>query len=272
MQRFSKSPVSMLSIVWNNRSLFKALLYRDIVGRYKGSVLGILWSIITPLVMLAVYTFVFSTVFQSRWQEGSDSRVEFSLVLFCGLIIFNIFSESVNRASNIVVENVNYVKKVVFPLEILPLIIVGSAVFNAISSFIILLLAYWIVVDTPSYTVLYAPIVVIPFLFVILGLCWFLASLGIFLRDIGQFVSILTLLTLFMSPIFYPARLIPAEYQGIMILNPLLPIIEQFRNVMYWQKEPDFYLLSTYFGIAFVFAWLGYCWFQITKRGFADVV
>jgi lipopolysaccharide transport system permease protein len=228
--------------------------------------------LITPLVLLAVYTFVFSVIFNSRWEAGSESKVEFSLLLFCGLIVFNVFSESVNQASDLILNNANYVKKVVFPLELLPWVMIGTSLFHATTSLIVWLIAYTILVGAPSYTVLYAPFILIPFVLFVLGLCWFIAALGVYVRDISQLVSILTLVMMFLSPIFYPSSVIPSEYKGLMGLNPLLPVIEQFRNVLYWQKVPDFEVVAWYSLNSSLTAWFGFCWFQMTRRGFADVL
>jgi len=272
MQNFSISPKEMVASLWRNRSLIKALAQREVVGRYRGSVLGILWSFFNPVFMLLVYTFVFSVIFKSRWSGGSDSKTEFALVLFAGLIVFNLFAECFNRAPGLILANVNYVKKVVFPLEILPIVAVGSALFHAVISLGVWLIAYLILFGVPHITVLLLPLVVLPLLLLIMGVSWMLASLGVYLRDVSQFIGILTTALMFLSPIFYPASALPEEYRHLLLLNPLTPAIEQARDVLFWGKVPDMTILSIYLVGATLVAWLGFVWFQKTRKGFADVL
>lgn len=272
MQNFSSSPKEMVANLWRNRSLIKALVKREVVGRYRGSVMGILWSFFNPVFMLMVYTFVFSVVFKARWNAGSDSKTEFALVLFAGLMVFNLFAECINRAPGLILANVNYVKKVVFPLEILPWVSLGSALFHGAVSFGVWLIAYLLFFGLPHLTVLFLPLIVLPLLLFIMGLGWALASLGVYLRDVSQLIGIVTTTLMFLSPIFYPATALPEEYRGLLFMNPLTPAIEQARNVLFWGKSPDFSMLSTYLFVSAVIAWLGFCWFQKTRKGFADVL
>ena len=272
MQNFSISPKEMAASLWRNRSLIKALTQREVVGRYRGSNLGILWSFFNPVFMLLVYTFVFSVVFKARWSVGSDSKTEFALVLFAGLIVFNLFAECVNRAPGLILANVNYVKKVVFPLEILPWVALGSALFHALISLVVWLIAYLIFFGVPHLTVLLLPLVILPFLLFVMGLTWALASLGVYLRDVSQFIGLVTTAMMFLSPIFYPVSALPEAYRHLLLLNPLTPVIEQAREVLYWGKVPDMTILSVYLVGATFIAWLGFAWFQKTRKGFADVL
>jgi lipopolysaccharide transport system permease protein len=272
MQNFSTSPREMVASFWRNRSLVKALVQREVIGRYRGSMMGILWSFFNPVFMLIIYTFVFSVVFKARWNTGSDSKTEFALVLFAGLIVFNLFAECFNRAPGLILSNTNYVKKVVFPLEILPWVTLGSAMFHAITSLGVWLIAYFILFGVPHITVLLVPLVFVPLLLFIMGLTWILASLGVYLRDVSQFVGVFTTVLMFLSPIFYPASALPEKYRNFLLLNPLTPAIEQARQVLFWGKLPNMTLLAVYLlGAAFV-AWLGFVWFQKTRKGFADVL
>ena len=234
--------------------------------------MGILWSFFNPVFMLAVYTFVFSVVFKARWSGGSDSKTEFALVLFAGLIVFNLFAECVNRAPGLILSNVNYVKKVVFPLEILPWVALGSALFHALISLGVWLIAYLILFGVPHITVLLLPLVFLPFLLFIMGLTWGLASLGVYLRDVSQFIGIVTTALMFLSPLFFPSSAMPENYRHLLLLNPLTPVIEQAREVLYWGKMPDMTLLSVYLLAGAFIAWLGFAWFQKTRKGFADVL
>ena len=272
MRDFSSNPLEMILSMWRNRSLIRALAKREILGRYRGSALGLLWSFFNPLFMLAVYTFVFSEVFKARWSAGSESKTEFALVLFAGLMVFNFFAECINRAPGLILSNVNYVKKVVFPLEILPFVSMLSALYHSLISLLVWLVAYTIFFGLPHMSVFYLPLVVFPFGLFILGLSWAISSLGVFLRDVSQLIGVLITVLMFMSPVFYPATALPESYRHIIFLNPLTPVIELTRDVLYWGKSPDFVMLSIYSGVSSVLAWLGFFWFQQTRKGFADVL
>lgn len=272
MQNFSISPKEMAASLWRNRGLIGALVQREVVGRYRGSVMGILWSFFNPLFMLIVYTFVFSVVFKARWNTGSDSKTEFALVLFAGLIVFNLFAECFTRAPSLILSNVNYVKKVVFPLEVLPWVALGSALFHASVSLAVWLLAYLFLFGIPHITVLLLPLVILPLMLLIMGLTWGLASLGVYLRDVSQFVGSITTVLMFLSPIFFPASALPEKYRHLFLLNPLTPAIEQVRDVLYWGKVPSVTGLLIYLLVATLVAWVGFAWFQKTRKGFADVL
>lgn len=272
MQHFSISPGEMAGSVWRHRTLLRALVQREVVGRYRGSFMGILWSFFNPVFMLLVYTFVFSVVFKARWQAGSDSKTEFALVLFAGLIVFNLFAECINRAPGLVLANVNYVKKVVFPLEILPWVALGSALFHAAISLAVWLIAYVMLFGVPHATVLLLPLVLLPMLLLIIGLGLALASLGVYLRDVSQFIGIVTTVLMFLSPIFYPASSLPEQYRDLLLLNPLTLVIEQARDVLFWGRVPGIGAWVAYLLCSAVLAWLGFAWFQKTRKGFADVL
>lgn len=273
MQTFSVSPAEMLASLWRHRELTYALIKREVVGRYRGSFMGILWSFLNPLFMLAVYTFVFSVVFKARWGEGGgDSKTEFALVLFAGLMVFNIFSECINRAPGLILANANYVKKVVFPLEILPWVGLGAALFHGLISLMVWLVAYLVLFGVPHVTVLFLPLIILPLVLFIMGVSWFLASLGVYLRDVSQFIGVITIGLMFMSPVFYSAEALPDEYRGLLYMNPLTPAIEQARAVLYWGQAPDSGLFLICLMVSVVVAWLGFAWFQKTRKGFADVL
>lgn len=272
MHHFSASPVEMFASLWRNRELIKASTKREVLGRYRGSFFGLLWSFFNPLFMLAVYTFVFSTIFKARWNVESNSKTEFALVLFAGLIIFNLFSETVSRSPLLILSNTNYVKKVVFPLEILPVVNLLSALFHGLISLSVWLLAYLLFFGLPHITVLYLPLILLPFILLVMGLSWGLASIGVFLRDVSQFIGTIITVLMFMTPVFYPITALPEKYRQWLYFNPLTPIIEQFRNILFWGKQPDLSLLESCTLIFTIFAWLGFAWFQKTRKGFADVV
>lgn len=262
----------MVASLVRNRTLIRASIKREVLGRYRGSVLGVLWSFFNPVFMLAVYTFVFSVVFKARWSGGSDSKTEFALILFAGLMVFSLFAECINRAPGLIVSNANYVKKVVYPLEILPWVSLGAAMFHALISLGVWMLAYLIFFGVPHLTALYLPLVIMPLVLVMMGLSWGLASLGVYLRDIAQFIGILTSVLMFLSPIFYPASALPEAYRPVLMLNPLTPVIEQARDVLFFGRAPDFSIIGIYFLIGLLVMWLGFAWFQKTRKGFADVL
>lgn len=234
--------------------------------------MGMLWSFFNPILMLFVYTFVFSIVFKARWVGGTDSKTEFALVLFAGLMMYNLFAECINRAPGLVLGNVNFVKKVVFPLEILPIVIIGSATFHFIISLFVWLCFYIIFIGIPPSTVWLLPVLLFPFFFMILGLTWLLASLGVYLRDVTQIIGILTTALLFLSPIFYPISALPEQYHYFIQISPLTFIVEQAREVMIWGKGFDWSAWIIYSSFACITAWLGFAWFQKTRKGFADVL
>ncbi len=272
MQHFSATPKEMFASLWRHRDLIRASAKREVLGRYQGSALGLLWSLFNPIFMLVIYTFVFSVVFKARWTGGSESKTEFALVLFAGLMVFNIFAESIARAPGLILSNTNYVKRVVFPLEILPFVSLLSALFHGLISFGVWLIAYFLIFGVPHAAVLYLPLILIPFIFFIMGLSWMLASMCGYLRDVGQFIGILTMVLMFLSPIFYPIAAVPERFRSVLFMNPLTLVIEQVRAVMYFGVSPSLLLLFVYFLVAFVVAWLGFAWFQKTRKGFADVL
>lgn len=272
MQSFPASPREMAASFWRNRQLIRNLVQREVLGRYKGSVLGIFWSLATPIFMLAVYTFVFSVVFKARWGGGSDSKTEFALLLFAGLIIFNLFSECIGRAPGLILANVNYVKKVVFPLEVLPWVSMGSALFHFAVSLGVWLVAYLVLFGVPHWHIVLLPLVVLPLVLFVMGLSWALASLGVYLRDVGQIIGLVITVLMFLTPIFYPASALPEAYQPLMFFNPLTLPIEMARDMLYWGKVPQLGALAIYTAGAGAFALLGFAWFQKTRKGFADVL
>jgi lipopolysaccharide transport system permease protein len=263
---------ALLGSVWKNRALIAQMCRREVVGRYAGSFMGLQWAILNPLLMLAVYTFVFSVVFKARWGGAEESRTQFALVLFAGLIVHAIFAEVLNRAPALIITNVNYVKRVVFPLEVLPVIALGSALFHGLVSIGVLLVAFLLMNGYLHWTVILIPLVLLPLMILTLGLAWVLASMGVFVRDIGQSIGLLTMLLLFMSPVFFPISALPPEFQPWMMLNPLTFIIEQARQVLIWGRQPNWLGLLAYGAVALVVAWAGFFWFQKTRKGFADVV
>lgn len=265
-------PQHIVTSFARNAGLIAQLSRREIASRYRGSILGATWSFVTPLLMLAIYTFVFSVVFKTRWNTAVDSRVEFALVLFAGLTVFNLFAECFGRAPSLMLENPSYIKRIVFPLEALAWVIVLNALFNALVSFGILIVAYVVLVGLPPLTIVWLPLILVPYILLILGIVWFLASTGLYVRDIRQFVAVVLPMLMFASPLFYPISSLPEKIRGYMWLNPLAVPIEQVRDVVLFGNPPDLVDLALYVFLSLAAAWAGLVWFLVTKRGFADVV
>lgn len=272
MQPHSVSPIAMVHSLVRNRILIFSLARREVLGRYRGSIMGLAWSFFSPLLMLVVYTFVFSVVFKARWPGGTDSKTEFALVLFTGMIAFGLFAECINRAPSLVMGNVSYVTKVVFPLETLPVTVLLSALFHAAVSLAAWFCFHLLVRGLPPGTVWQLPFALAPLLLLILGLSWVLASLGVFLRDVSHIVGVLTTALMFLSPIFFAVESLPPSFQTYMRANPLTPLIEQVRDVALWGTGLDWSAWGLQMTLSTVTAWVGFAWFQMTRRGFADVI
>ena len=263
----------MFTSLWRNRQLIWQMTRRDVVGRYRGSVIGLAWSFFNPVLMLIVYTFVFSVVFKARWNVGGDeSRTDFAIILFTGMIVFNLFAEMVNRAPGLIISNVNYVKKVVFPLEILSWVTLGSVLFHSLVSLFVLLLAQFILNQSLPWTIVLFPLVLLPLILSSLGATWFLAAIGVFVRDVGQITGVVTTILMFLSAVFYPLSALPERYQNLLKLNPLVLIITESRNVLIYGSLPEWFSLGIASFVGFIIAAAGFWWFQKTRKGFADVL
>ena len=268
----SASPLEMVASFARHRHLIMQMTKRQVVGRYRGSMLGLAWSFFNPLIMLAVYTLVFSTVFQAKWHVGSTSKTEFALVLFVGMIMHGILAEILLNAPSLMLNHVSYVKKVVFPLEILPFVTMGATLFHAVISLLVWALFYLVVNHSIQWTAIFLPLIMLPLVLFSLGAAWLLASIGVFIRDIGQVMGVITTVLLFLSPIFYPATRLPEPYRTFIYLNPLTYVIEQSRDVLMWGRAPNWESLAIAYAISLIVAWLGFAWFQKTRQGFADVL
>ena len=274
--RHAPAPTSLLSAggsAVKHRQLIATMARRDVVGRYRGSVFGIAWSLLNPILMLLVYTFVFGVIFRARWGvTQSESRAEFALVLFVGLIVHGMIAECLNRAPGLIAQHSNYVKKLVFPLEILPIVVLVSAVFHSLISTGVLVIALLLAKGTLPAASITLPAIVGPLLLMTLGLTWAVSSLGVFVRDLTQTMGIVTAVLLFLSPVFYPLSAVPAEFRTLIQLNPLTFYIEQARGVLIWGVWPDWLMLLLHSLVAVAVAWIGYWWFQRTRKGFPDVL
>lgn len=257
-------PISHRALVWQ-------LVKREVQAKYRGSVLGLTWTFLTPLLMLAVYTFVFREIFKARWGSGEGGGVEFAIYAFAGLVALSWFSEVIGRAPRLVLEQPNLVKRVVFPLPLLAWVAVGSGTLTLLINAFVLLVAS-VAAGYAHLTAVWLPLVWLPLLPLMLGLTWFLSALGVYLRDVGQVIGLMLTLLMFLSPVFYPASALPAKMQPWLFLNPLTLIMEQTRAVLLLGQMPDFSALLISFLAGTVVAVLGAIWFQTTRKGFADVL
>lgn len=271
-RRLLPGPLAVFSVAWRNGPLVRSLARRDVLRRYRGSTFGLLWSLFHPLVMLGIFTFVFSQVFSARWGAKIDSTADFGVVLFAGLVVFWTFSECVGRAPVLVLENPAFVKRVVFPLEILPWVAVASSLFHAAVNATVLLAAVaWLTGGLP-WTALALPLVLAPVALLSLGACWFFSALGVYVRDVQQIMPVLLTALLFLTPIFYPPSAVPESFRTLLALNPLAIAVEQARAVLVFGRAPDWATLGAVSAGSWAVAWLGLVWFERTRRGFADVV
>ncbi|MBZ9990511.1 ABC transporter permease [Mesorhizobium sp. BH1-1-5] len=260
-----------------NAALALSLIRREVAGRYRGSALGLLWSLLNPLFMLAVYTFFFGMVMKSRWatpdgQSVTHSTGEFAVILFCGLIVFQFFAEVISQSPGLIVANAGYVKKIVFPIQILPVVSAGAALFHAVVNLIVLLVFAYAAFGNIPLTVILAPVVFTPLVFMVLGVAWLLSSIGVYFRDMSQIVAPLVTATMFLSPVFFQRTSLPTWLQPWLSLNPLAVPVESFRAVVLFGVQPDWISLGYYSLAAIAIAVLGYQFFQKTRRGFADVL
>jgi lipopolysaccharide transport system permease protein len=258
--------------VIRHRHLLFQLARREMAARYRGSLLGFLWSFLIPLLMLSVYTFVFSVAFRARWPGATTSRSELALILFSGLVVFTLFVEPLNRAPTLIVNQPGYVKKVVFPLEILPCVAMATALFNALIGFLILIAASAIVHGALPWTVVLVPLALLPLAPLCLGLSWLLAAAGVFIRDISPLVTVMTQVLMFMTPVFYPLAAIPEPYRRIIGLNPVAVVVEQVRALVFQGRTPDWLALGACLAAGCLVAWGGLAFFQRTRTGFANVL
>lgn len=267
------SPLAMINSIWSNRTLIKKLTEREISARYRGSFLGLTWSFFNPLLMLSIYTFVFSIVLKARWGKNPhEDHIEFSLILFIGLIIHSLLSEVVLRAPTQILSNTNYVTKVVFPLEILSVVNVATALFNSLITFTVLLLAISFFSDVLTVKAILSLMTILPIIPLLLGLSWIFSSLGVYVRDISQFIGLAITALMFLAPIFYPLTALPNDFQKIILLNPItIPTIET-RKILLFNSNPDWIAICVYWLISILLCWIGFWWFQKTRKGFSDVI
>lgn len=249
------------------------LVVRDIGNRYRGSYFGFLWAIVNPLLLLAVYTFVFSVIMHSKWNPNAhEGRLDFAITLFAGLLFFNVYADATNRSASIIHDHKNYVKKVIFPLHFLPLITVISAFFTGFMSLCILCIAIWVFQSGFGWSALWLPVIIFPLFMMTSGAALIIAALGVYIKDVAQIVGLLNMLFMFLSPIFFPADKIPAALHGLATYNPLADVVTQARAILveHGHFHPGSWLMVM--TISGVILELGILFFSAVKKGFSDVL
>ena len=270
--RYSLSPLAAISHVIRSRELISQLARREVAGRYRGSFAGLLWSFLNPLLSLAMYTFVFGVVFNARWGLQAENTIDFALILFAGLIVHGLLAECIGRAPYLVIGNPNYVKQVVFPIEILPVVALCSSLFHVTISTGLLLLIWGLSHGGLPAAALAIPFLLFPLCLIALGASWFLSAFTVFFRDMAQIVNFVSAGLLFLSPVFYPADRVPEPFRTLLQFNPLTFVIESVRGSLVTGNIPDPLHYLIYLAISIGVACIGYAWFQKTRPGFADVI
>lgn len=262
----------LASTLVKHRSLIRQLVTREFAQRYRGSLLGPVWAVLTPLIMVTMFTFIFGVIFPSRWGTGPTTTQDFAIVFLCGLLVHGLFAEVIARAPGLITSNPNYVKRVIFPLEALPFIAVATAAINAGIGLTIVILANLIFNQTLYWTTLLLPIIIGPYLLLVAGMVFFISALGVYVRDIQQFIALIVTATLFMTPIFYPIEAVPEAYRALLYWNPLTFVVEAARGLILFGRIPSLNGLAMYWLISLGVLWAGFAWFQKTRSGFADVL
>lgn len=262
---------SIFLTLWRHRGLILELTKREFSGRYRGSFGGIFWSFVQPLFLLTVYTIAFGVILKTRWGV-SGSTVDYALMLFAGLIVFNALSECLSKSTTLIIDNPNFVKKVVFPLELLPVITVATALIHALIGMVAWFFGYILFFGVPQTTAILFPLILLCFVPVLLGLGWLLSALGVIVRDVGQLTGMLSHTLLFLTPIFYSIEAAPPLLQKLLMLNPLTFVVEQLRRALFYGQMPDLKGLAMYFVLASLFAWVSLVLFRRLRPTFADMV
>ena len=258
---------------WRHRALIRILTWRDISGRYRGSLMGSAWSLLTPLLMLAVFTFVFGVVAPTRWPGAEEQGMGmFALRLLAGMVVHGLLSELLQRAPALVTAQPNYVTKVVFPLEVLGWVALLTGLFHTAMALLVLILLNGALGTGLSLTLLALPLVLVPYALLLLGIAWILAALGVYLRDLAQVIGPLVMASMFLGPVFYPREVMPAAIQPWLAWNPITVPVEQVRRVLFEAQWPQWDILAQYALVAIGVYLLGLWAFDRLKKGFADVL
>ncbi len=251
--------------------LVVSLTRRELAARYRGSALGILWAMLTPVVMIAIYTFIFAGIFGAKFGVNGTAW-DYALYIFCGLLPWTMFQEAVQSSSNVIVARANLVKRVVFPLETLPAAQTLVALTTQMFSSLALVVAALIIRREIHLTLLWLPVLVVPQLIATLGAAWLIASLGVFLRDTAQAIGLVLTAWMFLTPIIYPETNVPKAYRSLININPFTSLVRSYRRIMLEGLAPDWGGLAYFTIFALLLFLFGYWWFARTRKGFADVI
>jgi len=259
-----------LTSLWTNRTLIQRLAVRDLQSRYRGSMLGITWAVLVPLGMVLMYTFVFGSIFKARWAGISGSTENMTAFFLAGLIVHQFLSESVGRASSLVLDNQNYVTKVVFPLEVLAVVTVEVALAGAAIGLVLLLGLTALTSGLPA-TALLSPLVLIAMIPMLVGLVWIISALGVFVRDLGQIMPVLLSVLMFLGPVVYPRSAVPEPFGTLMLLNPITIPAETLRALIFGHPFPAA-AAAIYIVASLAVCYLGFLLFARLRMSFADVL
>jgi lipopolysaccharide transport system permease protein len=265
------SPLALGRSVRHHRELLLELVKRDVLQRYRGSIGGVFWSLLQPVLALALFTFVFSRIFHARWPGvGEAGTAHVPIMLFAGMLLYTLLSENLTRATGLIAAHANYVKRVVFPLELLPLATALGIGLHALIQLAVWLLALILMTGTLHWGLLWAPLMLLPLFVLVLGLSWLLAATSVFVRDLAQLVPLLTSALAFLAPVFYPLGAVPEPARSWIALNPLSFVVEQMRAVVVLGETPQAQGWALYAGVALAVGWLGFVVFQRMRPGLAD--
>jgi lipopolysaccharide transport system permease protein len=251
--------------------LILSLTKRELAARYRGSTLGFLWTLVTPLVMIAIFTIIFAGIFKAKF-GASSSQWDYALYLFCGLLPWNAFQESVQLSSSTIVAHANLVKRVVFPLETLPVSLSLAAVVNQLLGTLVLIAATAVLRRQVHATMVFLPLILIPQLIATFGAVWLVAALGVFVRDIVQGIGLVLMAWMYLTPIIYPESIVPDSYRILINVNPFTPLVRNYRRILLDGVGPDWLGLAYFFAFSVVLFVFGYWWFARSRRNFADVI
>lgn len=269
VRRIAMAPLASLL---RHPYLITELAKRDIQGRYRGANFGLLWSLISPFIMLMIYTFAFGSVMKGRWPEIEAGHTQFAIILFAGLIVHGFFAECFNKSATLITSNPNFVKRVIFPLEVLPWPMILSAIFHVAMNLIVFVILRLIMDGVFVWTVVLFPLVLLPLALLTSGISWLMAAAGVYFRDINQVTGPISMAMLFLSSAMMPVTSVPQSYRWVFELNPLSFIIDQAREVLLWGRTPDWSGLLLYSVGSLVVFYIGYWGFASTRKGFADVL
>lgn len=257
--------------LWTRRHLIGLMVHRDFIGRYRGSLLGAFWPLINPIGHLLLYTFLFSVVLKVKFNDGGGTG-NFALYLMSGLLPWGCLSESLSRSTTVILEAPNLVKRVVFPVQILPFVLVLSSLLSEMVAFAILFVAATVCLGKINATILFLPLILVSQIMFTAGLSWFLASIGVFIRDFRHIMALALSAWMYTTPIVYPASALPARLKFLLWANPMAGIVTDYRHVLLENKPPDWQLFGLYTTIAVITCFSGFAFFQRTKKTFADVI